>query len=50
MALYAGIDLHSNNSMVVVQDDEDNVAGRRRLPNDLGTLSASPETGLAGSH
>lgn len=40
MALYAGIDLHSNNSMVVVQDDEDNVVGRRRLPNDLGTVSA----------
>jgi transposase len=39
MVLYAGIDLHSNNSMVVVQDDEDNVVGRRRLPNDLGTVS-----------
>src|SRR3990172_11144929 len=40
MALYAGIDLHSNNSVVVVQDDEDNVVGRERLPNDLGTVAA----------
>jgi len=39
MALYAGIDLHSNNSMVVVQDDQDNVVGRQRLPNDLRTVS-----------
>jgi transposase len=39
MALYAGIDLHSNNSMVVVQDGEDKVVGRRRLPNDLRTVS-----------
>jgi transposase len=40
MALYAGIDLHSNNNVVVVQDDEDNVVRRERLPNDLGTVSA----------
>jgi transposase len=40
MVLYAGIDLHSNNSMVVVQDGEDNVVGRRRLPNDLSTITA----------
>jgi hypothetical protein len=40
MVLYAGIDLHSNNSMVVVQDEEDNVVGRRRLANDLGAVSA----------
>jgi transposase len=40
MALYAGIDLHSNNSVVVVQDDEDNVVRRERLPNDLGTVAA----------
>lgn len=38
MALYAGIDLHSNNSMAVVQDDQDKVVGRRRLPNDLETV------------
>ena len=44
MALYAGIDLHSNNNMVVVQDEEDNVVGRRRLANDLKTVSAWLET------
>ena len=37
MALYAGIDLHSNNNVVVVQDDEDNVVGRRRLANETRT-------------
>jgi len=35
MALYAGIDLHSNNSVIVIQDEEDNVVGRKHLPNDL---------------
>jgi len=35
MVLYAGIDLHSNNSVVVVQDEQDNVVGKRRLPNNL---------------
>ncbi len=34
MVLYAGIDLHSNNNVVVVQDRDDNVVGRQRLPND----------------
>lgn len=41
MELYAGIDLHSNNSMVVVLDAADRVIYRRRLPNDLdGIISA----------
>ena len=40
MVLYAGIDLHSNNNVVVVQDEADNVVGRRRLANDLKTVSA----------
>jgi transposase len=35
MALYAGIDLHSNNSVVVVQNETDEVVKRERLPNDL---------------
>lgn len=35
MELYAGIDLHSNNSMVVVLDETDRVIYRKRLPNDL---------------
>jgi len=38
MVLYAGIDLHSNNSMVVVQDAEDKVVRRGRLPNDLAKV------------
>ena len=38
MVLYAGIDLHSNNNVVVVQDSDDNVVGRQRLPNDLSTV------------
>ena len=40
MRLYAGIDLHSNNNVIVVQDEEDKVVGRRRLANDLQTVSA----------
>ncbi len=40
MALYAGIDLHSNNSVVAVQDEEDRVVGRQRLPNDLKKVSS----------
>lgn len=39
MVLYAGIDLHSNNNVVVVQDRDDNVVGRQRLPNDLTPLT-----------
>lgn len=35
MVLYAGIDLHSNNCTVVVQDDKERVVGRQRLANDL---------------
>ena len=41
MELYAGIDLHSNNSMVVVLDETDRVVYRKRLPNNLdGIISA----------
>ena len=35
MALYAGIDLHSTNSMVVVQDEAEKIRFRQRMPNDL---------------
>ena len=38
MALYAGIDLHSNNNVIVVQGEDDNVVARRRLPNDLAVV------------
>jgi transposase len=35
MKLYGGIDLHSNNSVVALLDEEDRVVYRRRLPNAL---------------
>ncbi|NKI34723.1 IS110 family transposase [Wenzhouxiangella sp. XN79A] len=41
MTLYCGIDLHSNNQMVVVIDDRDRRLLERRVPNDLdATLNA----------
>ena len=43
MKLYAGIDLHSNNSVLVVLDENDKVIYSKRLPNDaqviLGVLA-----------
>ena len=36
--LYAGIDLHSNNSVVVMLDERDRVVYEKRLPNDLRTI------------
>jgi transposase len=38
MAYYSGIDLHSNNSVVVVSDEADRVLYQRRLANDLGAI------------
>ena len=35
MKLYGGIDLHSNNSVIALLDEEDKVVYRQRLPNDL---------------
>ena len=35
MKLYGGIDLHSNNSVIALLDEEDKVVYRRRLANDL---------------
>jgi transposase len=35
---YSGIDLHSNNSVVVVSDEADRVVCRRRLPNELAVV------------
>ena len=35
MELYAAIDLHSNNSVLVVTDAEDHVVFAKRLRNDL---------------
>jgi transposase len=38
MALYAGIDLHSNNSVLAVIDGQDTLRCRKRLPNDLARI------------
>lgn len=35
---YSGIDLHSNNSLVVVVDEADRVVAERRLANELGQI------------
>ena len=40
---YCGIDLHSNNSVVVVSDEEDRIVFNRRLPNDLAQILAALE-------
>jgi transposase len=36
--LYGGIDLHANNSLIAVVDDQDRVVFRKRLPNQLETI------------
>jgi transposase len=41
--LYAGIDLHSNNSVVVVTDGKDRVRFGKRLPNRIGVVLAALE-------
>ena len=40
MKLYAGIDLHSNNSVVVIIDDKDRIVYEKRLPNELPLILA----------
>ncbi|UUZ48651.1 IS110 family transposase [Massilia sp. B-10] len=40
MSKYSGIDLHSNNCVVVVSDDDDKVFCERRVPNDLSKVVA----------
>jgi len=40
---YCGIDLHSNNSVVIVSDEADRVVFSKRLPNDLGQIRAALE-------
>jgi len=37
---YSGIDLHSNNCVVVVSDEEDRIVCKRRVPNELGKVLA----------
>jgi transposase len=43
MTCYSGIDLHSNNSVVVVSDETDRVLYQRRLPNELSGIAAALE-------
>jgi len=38
---FIGIDLHSNNSVVVINDEEDRVVYQKRLPNDLEVIEAA---------
>ena len=38
MPLYGGIDLHANNSVVALMNEQDEVIYQKRLPNDLPTL------------
>ena len=40
MPLYGGIDLHANNSVVVLLNDQDQVIYQKRLPNHLPTILA----------
>lgn len=38
MNLYGGIDLHSNNNLTVLIDEQDKVVFEKRLPNDLESI------------
>jgi len=38
MALYGGIDLHENNSVIVLLNEQDKVIYRKRLSNDMPTI------------
>src|SRR4029450_1926764 len=38
MSLYGGIDLHANNSVIVLINEQDEVIYQKRLPNDLPTM------------
>ena len=35
---YSAIDLHSNNSVVIISDEEDRIVLEKRMPNDLGKI------------
>ena len=51
MKKFSGIDLHSNNSVVVVTDEVDRIVYQQRLPNELPTILQALEphrTELAG--
>jgi hypothetical protein len=38
MPLYGGIDLHANNSVVILLNEQDQSIYHKRLPNDLATI------------
>jgi hypothetical protein len=38
MPLYGGIDLHANNSVIVLLNEQDEVIYQKRLPNNLTTI------------
>lgn len=40
MSKYSGIDLHANNCVVVVSDEEDRICCERRVPNELARVLA----------
>ena len=39
MKLYGAIDLHSNNNVTVLIDEQDQVVYQKRLPNDLALIA-----------
>ena len=39
MKLYGAIDVHSNNNVTVLIDDQDQVVYEERLPNDLAVIA-----------
>jgi len=50
MPLYGGIDLHANNRVVVLLDDQDQVVYQKRLPNDLPSLLQQLSPSQAALH
>lgn len=40
MALYGGIDLHANHSVIVVIDDQDHMVDQKRFPHQLESILA----------
>ena len=40
---FSGIDLHSNNSVVLISDEADRIVYQKRLPNDLAQILAALE-------
>ncbi len=43
MKLYGAIDLHSNNNVTVVIDEQDQIVYQKRLPNELPTIVDSSQ-------